>query len=339
MIGYYVHHVGRGHLRNAFCIAAALDRELTGLSSLPRPDGWPGDWIELDRDDRDGSVRDPSAHGQLHWAPLHDVGLSARMARIAAWVDGTRPAALVVDVSVEVALFARLMGIPTVVMALPGDRSDPAHRLGYAQAEAVLAAWPAGLGGVDRDLYPWAARTHHIGGLSRFAGRPAVAPPPSRRRRVLLLQGTGGTSIGPAEVAAAAAATPDWEWQRLGPGAWSEDPWPALCAADVVVTHAGLGALADLAAAARPAIVIPQDRPHDEQRATARALADAGLAVTAANWPDDDRWPDLLAGALDVGGSGWQHWRTDGAAQRAARIIDATAGDQITSRGRSCASR
>jgi hypothetical protein len=339
MIGYYVHHVGRGHLRNAFCIASALDREVTGLSSMPRPDGWLGDWIELERDDLAPPVRDPTAHGRLHWAPVHDGGLVARMARLAAWIDDARPAALIVDVSVEVAVFARLMGIPTVVMALPGDRSDPAHHLGYSLADAVLAAWPAGLGDMDRDLHPWTARTQHIGGLSRFAGRAAAAPSRSRRRRVLVLQGSGGTSVGPAEVAAAAAATPDWDWAHLGPGVWSEDPWPALCSADVVVTHAGLGALADVAAAARPAIVIPQDRPHDEQRATTRALADAGLAVTSAHWPDDHRWPELLASALGVGGSGWQRWRTDGAARRAARIVDAVAGDTHSQLARSCASR
>jgi hypothetical protein len=140
-----------------------------------------------------------------------------------------------------------------------------------------------------------------------------------------VLQGSGGTSIGADEVAAAAAATPDWDWHRLGPGAWSEDPWPALCAADVVVTHAGLGALADVATAARPAIVIPEDRPHDEQRVTARALARSGLAITQPHWPDHELWPDLLDGAVRLGGSGWHRWQTAGAAGRAARVVEAVA--------------
>jgi hypothetical protein len=257
------------------------------------------------------------------------------MGRIAAWIVDAHPAVLVVDVSVEVAAFARLMGVPIVVMALPGDRGDAAHQLGYSLADAILAPWPAGLADLDRDLHPWTDRVHHVGGLSRFAGR---SPEPSRapRRRALVLQGSGGSSVGPAEVAAAAAATPDWDWRRLGPGAWSEDPWPELCAADVVVTHAGLGALADVAAADRPAVVIPEDRPHDEQRATARALADAGLAVTADDWPRSRDWPDLLAGALEAGTS-WHRWGTDGAAERAAEVIEAVAAGQIESTP--CASR
>jgi hypothetical protein len=212
-------------------------------------------------------------------------------------------------------------------MALPGDRTDPAHRLGYALADAILAPWPAGLAAMDRDLQRWADRVHHVGGLSRFAGHPRFEAAGGARRRVLVLQGRGGTSVRPADVAAGAAATPDWEWRRLGPGAWSEDPWPDLCVADVVVTHAGLGALADVAAADRPAVVVPEDRPHDEQRATARALAVAGLAVSAESWPADEHWPDLLARAVDAG-SQWVRWETDGAAERAARIIEAVAADQ-----------
>lgn len=326
MIGYYVHHVGRGHLRHATCIASALGSATTGLSSLPRPDGWAGPWIELERDDT-SSARDPGARGRLHWAPLHDRGLAGRMARIAAWIADAHPAAVVVDVSVEVTVLARLMGVPVVVMALPGDRTDPAHQLGYSLADAILAPWPPGLAGMDRDLQPWCDRVHHVGGLSRFAGRCPAAPATGTRRRVVVLQGSGGTSVTPDDVAAAAASTPDWDWRRLGPGAWVEDPWPELSAADVVVTHAGLGALADVATAGRPAVVVPEERPHDEQRATAGALSDAGLAVTSERWPDVGEWPALLARAVECG-SAWRRWGTDGAADRAAAVIGGVAAQQ-----------
>jgi UDP-N-acetylglucosamine--N-acetylmuramyl-(pentapeptide) pyrophosphoryl-undecaprenol N-acetylglucosamine transferase len=337
MIGYYVHHVGHGHLRNALCIASAVEHEITGLSSLPRPREWPGEWIELERDDRAETVRNPEAHGRFHWAPLHDAGLSSRMARLAGWIDAARPTALVVDVSVEVAAFGRLMGIPAVVMALPGNRADPAHRLGYSVADAVIAAWPPGLQDMDRDLHDWADRTHHIGGLSRFADRAPPASPGRGRRRVLVLQGSGGTGVTATDLAGAAAATPDWEWRRIGPGAWCDDPWPALCSADVVVTHAGLGALADVAAAGRAAVVIPENRPHAEQHASVRALAAAGLAVTANRWPAAEQWPELLARAVDHGGRDWQRWHTHGAARRAARVIETVARPHLDARTAACA--
>src|SRR5690606_24283738 len=85
MIGYYVHHQGRGHVNRALRLARHIDGEVTGLSSLERPAGWQGPWIQLARDDQSDPPLDPTARGQLHWAPLGDRGLSSRMARIAEW--------------------------------------------------------------------------------------------------------------------------------------------------------------------------------------------------------------------------------------------------------------
>lgn len=320
VIGYYVHHVGTGHLRHAQSISAHLPGEVHVLSSLSRPDDWTRRWIPLERDDTGVDVPDPTAHGELHWVPRHHRGLSARMARIAQWIEDERPAVLVVDVSVEVAVFARLMGVPTVVMALPGERTDSAHRVGYATADALVAPWPADLPEMDRHLQPWRDRTTHVGGLSRFAGRRPYRHRPAGRR-VLVLQGSGGSATTPDDFVDAAAATPGWTWRRLGPGAWSEDPWAEICGADVVVTHAGLGALADVAAARRPTVVIPEARPFGEQSATAAALKSAGIAVTAPAWPAPNEWPDVLHAALCVGGRVWQRWSAGDGAEQAARVI------------------
>ncbi|WAX58924.1 hypothetical protein M6B22_09225 [Jatrophihabitans cynanchi] len=321
MIGYYVHHVGTGHLRHARCIAAASGQELTALSSLPRPDDWTGPWIQLDRDDSAERPVDPTGHGRLHWSPLHDRGLSARMRTIARWLDTAAPAVLVVDVSVEVSVFARLMGVPVVVMGLPGKRSDAAHQLGYSVAELILAPWPPGLAAMDRDLQPWAQRTAHVGGLSPFEGRSRHPHDRASSRRVVVLQGRGGTSVSESTVRSAADAAPGWSWQRLGPGAWCADPWPALSSANVVICHAGLGALADVAAAGCPAIVLPEPRPHGEQYATADALRTAGLATVLTSWPRPHEWSELLARAARTPASRWSSWCRSGAA-RAARLID-----------------
>src|SRR3712207_8569721 len=52
-----------------------------------------------------------------------------------------RPDVLVVDVSVEVALLARLLGVPVVLVAQRGRRDDDPHRRAYAAAAAVAAPW------------------------------------------------------------------------------------------------------------------------------------------------------------------------------------------------------
>lgn len=123
MIGYYVHHQGRGHLARALCIAEHLPEPITGLSSLPAPAGWPGDWVQLDVDFATRQrPYDPTAEGALHWAPLRHNGLRRRMAQIADWIHRANPDAIVSDVSVEVASYARLMGVPVISVAMPGTR-------------------------------------------------------------------------------------------------------------------------------------------------------------------------------------------------------------------------
>ena len=50
----------------------------------------------------------------------------------------------------------------------------------------------------------------------------------------------------------------------------------------VVFTHCGQNALAEVAASRVPAVLVPEDRPHDEQHSLAWALAEAGRCSRAA---------------------------------------------------------
>src|SRR5690606_214590 len=279
----------------------------TGLSCLPRPPEWPGDWVQLPPDESE-APDDPDAHGRLHWAPLGHPGLRARMARIVQWIEAERPAAVVVDVSVEVALLARLHGVPVVTIAMPGERLDAAHELGYGISAAVIGAWPAEATRMLEGLPALGERLHAVGAISRFAPRPPAASG-SAPRRVVVFGGAGGDGFTADAVGRARAETPQWEWEHLGAnGSWSERPWESLLAADVVITHAGESAIAELAAARRPAIVIPQPRPHDEQRRTASVLADpAWPALVLPSWPATG-WPALLRDASELDASRWQAW-------------------------------
>lgn len=326
MIGYYAHHHGSGHVTRLQTIAAHLNEPVTGLSSRAAPLGWSGPWVRLERDDLDrfpavvGS--DPTARGVLHWAPLHHRGLSARMAAIAEWVDRERPSLVVADVSVEVALLARLCGVPVVVLAMPGDRRDRPHQTAYDLADALLVPWPrAALGSPWPDR--WLAKAWWVGAFSRFDGMPC--PPRSERRgdrTVLLLWGAGGKDAGPEDIAAARASTPGWTWVERGPDSPSPDLWRELGEADVVVTHAGQNAVAEVAAAGRPAVVVAQTRPFGEQQATARAVDELAAAVGLSSWPPAGAWPDLLERAVARGGEGWRRWSTGHGAVDAASHLD-----------------
>ncbi|MCW2823363.1 MAG: hypothetical protein JWQ91_280 [Aeromicrobium sp.] len=326
MIGYYVHHHGRGHLHRAMVVTAQLSVTVTGLSSLPRPAGWDGPWIQLPRDDAGDAPTDPEAHGRLHWVPAHDPGLRGRMATIGGWIEAARPALLMVDVSVEVLLLARLHGIPVVTMVLPGDRRDAGHVLAHGVADRVLAVWPPDAGEMVVGI-PHGVDVHRVGALSRFdtrIGEPLLRPS-GPRRRVVVLAGAGGSNLTPRDVAEARAQTPEWHWDILDArsGRWVEDPWPLLQNADVIVTHGGQNALAEVAAARRPAIVIPQARPHAEQVTTARVLARSGRwpAVAHATFASLE-WADRLSTAAALPGEDWSGWNDGHAAERLAVVLE-----------------
>ena len=93
----------------------------------------------------------------------------------------------------------------------------------------------------------------------------------------------------------------------------------------MVVTHAGQNAVAEVAAARVPAVVVADARPFDEQQYTARALSAGGIAVGLDEWPATERWPGLLADAVALGGTGWRSWSYGDGARRAARALDGLA--------------
>jgi hypothetical protein len=330
-VGWYIHHHGAGHLTRFLAVRPHLGRPVVAFSSLPRPADLPAGtvWVELPRDDGDivdcdGIARPaaeahPTAHGVLHWAPIAHLGHAERLATIAAALGERRFAAFVVDVSAEVTTLVRLLGVPTVIATQPGERTDAPHRLAFDLADRVIAPWTAGTHRSEA-LDRIADRVEYVGGISRFDGRVrAEAREPGT---VLVLGGAADSDLAE-RVDAAAITTPGWRWDVIGgsPDSWVADPWQRLQRAEIVVTAAGQNSIADLAAARAKAVVIAQDRPFDEQRATARRLDESGLAVVLDAWPDPRDWPDVLHRARALSPR-WADWRVDGAARRAAAVVE-----------------
>ena len=189
-------------------------------------------------------------------------------------------------------------------------------------AARIVAPWP---GALYRPawLERYGDRVSYVGGISRHT----VASGPGRRtgsdgtRRVVLVGGAGGSELTAADLTAARDATPGWSWTVAGPlGEWHADVETLLRDADVAVIAAGQNSVADVAAAGCRAIVVPQPRPYDEQRTTARVLARTGLAVVRERWPQAHEWPQVLdrAAGLDPH---WERWRVADAARRAAQAV------------------
>jgi hypothetical protein len=177
------------------------------------------------------------------------------------------------------------------------------------------------VGAISRRPPSTSAGTAGRQGASDASGAPDASG--AAGRRVLVLGGAGGGGADARALERARAETPDWHWDVVGgtSGRWIEDPWPLIVAADVVVAHAGQNAIAEIAAARRPAVIVPEDRPHDEQRTTASVLRRPEWpAVVLERFPSSG-WPALLEQAAAQDGALWQGWNDGQGAERAAAVI------------------
>lgn len=312
-VGYYVHHQGAGHWQRACAVASRLGRPCTliGTFTTEQAERAPAPILDLPDDRSDGSFAGADREAErplaVHYAPLDHPGARARMAAIARWAADTDPALLVVDVSVEVTLLARLLSVPTLVVRLAGNRTDPAHLEAFRSAEAVLAPFPATL--EPSETPDWVrAKTLYAG----LVAADALPPPPVARDdgHVVVILGRGGERRPLTDIVAAAVAVPGRSWHVLGevespPDAalpanlhlhgWVADPADHVRRAAIVVGAAGDGVVGLAAACAKRFVCLPEPRLYDEQVVKARALAECGAAILRETWPAD--WPTLVAQA------------------------------------------
>jgi hypothetical protein len=326
VIGYYVHHQGEGHYRRAQRLARALPDRIVLLGAglaARRPDtpfvDLPDDRLDGDRpagggssDERpeagafDGADRAGRRPSAVHYAPLHHAGVRRRNALVTDWIDRMRPDLFISDVSVEMALLARLSATPTACVRLNGDRSDPAHAQAFAWALATIAPFHPDLEDASTPASV-RAETLYMPGL---APRPAAAPVDPRR--IVVVFGGGGGRADVRALAEAARATPVWTWSVLGPteGAsrdlppnlqlegWVADAETRIASAALVVGSAGDGVVEAVLAAGRPFVCLPQARPYGEQQSKAERLKAAGAALRLDAWPAAAAWPVLIDRAL-----------------------------------------
>ncbi|MDF0541425.1 glycosyltransferase [Sphingobium sp. H39-3-25] len=309
-IGYYVHHHGAGHLARARAIANASCGRVVLLGTGVGSQGIDLADDRLDTGAFDGADGSHCRPDGLHYAPLDHEGIRSRVAVIARWIDVHRPALMVIDVSVEVAMLARLASVPVVYVRLNGERTDTPHLEAFRGAVALLAPF-------HQDLEisatpPWVReKTRYLPGVT-----VASAPKASNAEATILIVVGRGGQAGDGEVfAQAARCSPQWRWRVIGSCSmphhppsnleilgWVRDPDREIAHASLVVGAAGDGLVGSVLAADRPFICIAEDRPYDEQRATARRLGEVGAALVLANWPEPERWRALVIDALALPG-------------------------------------
>lgn len=340
-VGYYVHHHGAGHGVRAARIAQALRVPVTLIGSQ-LPDELPAGVNRLQLPGDTAPDMKVEHFEVLHYAPLAVDGLRERMAMLAQWFAEHWPCVLVVDVSVEVALFARLCSVPVVYVRQHGLRDDAAHRLAYESASALLAPYPAEM--ESPDTPQWIrAKTSYSGWLSRFADAPAAV---IKTRQALIITGQGGTGLSATLIEAVAQQCPEWEFRIVGGLAhgaampnlhWLgrlDNPLDEMLSAEVVVGSASDSLVGEAASLGCRYIAVGEDRPFDEQRLQARRLNELNVAIGLEDgWPASPQWPALLNAALGLDPDRWCRWADPGAAARAAQFIEDAMAQVIKSPG------
>jgi len=328
-IGIYVDRHGEGHRRRAIAIARQAPDYFTLLGSGLRgrsealpivdlPDAAPCSLSAAAASGAGGTVfSDRQRHFQ----------------RLADWIDTANPALLVIDSCVEVASLARIKGVPTAFMRLSGRRNDPAHLRAFAGAEAVLCPFHPLL---EAEATPQWLRSHsrYFPGLTQGETMKAAKPGSSAeryrspantvpaRQKPLLLLVTGPESGDKRHMSAeagplsqAARALPGWQIHIIGQNCphslqavcpanlyfhgWVDSIESFICRADIVAGAASDCLISAVAAAGKPFICMPQQRPFDEQYEKAERLAGLRAATICRKWPGN--WQKTVRKTLQHG--------------------------------------
>lgn len=156
-IGYYAHHHGSGHCRQADKLATLLPLELREqmivFTSLPidgyhfssindeqivrlnAEDQLPGDVLP----GRAGDYWQPSS---LHYSPVGNLNVQTRSWQLLNEIRQRQIDLMIIDVSVEVAMLCRAASVPYLYVRLAGERDDEPHLNAFAGALGLLAPYP-----------------------------------------------------------------------------------------------------------------------------------------------------------------------------------------------------
>ena len=208
MIGWYVHHVGRGHLHHALAIADRLGRTGHRAELAAAPGRLARRLGPARAATTTATIVDPTRTASCTGRRCTIDGLQRRMADDRRRGSrGPRPRALVVDVSVEVAALARLFGVPVVTFCLPGVRTDRSAPAGVAISRTPSSRrGPRRFSGLCTGLErsPRQGVLHRCDLALRRPTHPRRRGGPARRRS------RWPRRIGPAECRDA----PGWTWTR-----------------------------------------------------------------------------------------------------------------------------
>lgn len=243
----------------------------------------------------------------LHYSPVGNSNIQKRSHQILDTIYQHHIDLMVIDVSVEVAMLCRAASIPYLYIRLPGIRDDTPHLNAFAGALALLAPYPRLL---EANLTPeWVGKktlyldfinttqqkelTYHefIRILEKLNTLNLKDWEEDAPTIITVIKGYGGHKAIDMKLPELRRLLPNAFIISLGPindnmrchvdiAAQVNDVTPFIQHSDYLLMACGLNAVAQAYDYATPLVVLPDDRPHQEQEVMAQALINQERALS-----------------------------------------------------------
>jgi len=257
----------------------------------------------------------------LHYSPVGNSDIQQRSHKILDTIYQRRIDLMIIDVSVEVAMLCRAASVPYLYVRLPGIRDDEPHLNAFAGALALLAPYPRTLESTktpewisQKTLYLDFINTQQKNAqtyqdfikdlMQLITDKKALSLMLNDKDKdtptiVTVIKGYGGHQAIDAKLPELRQLLPYAFIISLGPidedkrhyvdiAVDVSDVTPFIEHSDYLLMACGLNAVAQACDYATPLVVLPDDRPHQEQEVMAEALIIQGRAL---NW---QQFKDLM---------------------------------------------
>lgn len=307
MLGYYAHSHGSGHCNYANIFSKIFGSALTIFTDRGHAFDNPEQVVMLENENPDGTefVREDFPEPRaLHYAPVNIKKITQRNLSILDSILQKKISILIIDVSVEIAMLARVSSIPYVYVRLQGDRNDIPHLNAYEGASFLLAYYPREMEALDTPA--WIKdKTIYLGFLSKFMFGVNILERPQEygenlRPILLYLTGFGGSLVPDFK-----GLYKDYDLFAIGPGRVRnkalgfehigvvKDTRPYIEHADAIVAACGANTTSEILSLGKKFIAVPEKRHYNEQRKMAENLDRNGWAIDVSQHYN-------VAGALDA---------------------------------------
>ncbi|MCF2488657.1 glycosyltransferase [Dyadobacter sp. CY347] len=215
------------------------------------------------------------------------------------------PKAFYCDGVPELAIMVRGMGVPVVLVHLPGNvMGDPTQVFAHELADQIVAHFPSSL---EQANYLFASKTYYSGYISKYSNRESSRRNHSDNDNITVLLGYDNYDE---SVLKNMTCDQDTRFTIIGNNrkydlgqnckqlGLVKDISEAIVG-EVVISAAGQNTIAELLSLNKRLILLPEPRPYNEQVVHANMLADQNVALLAQENFSAGQWQYLLQKAKE----------------------------------------